>query len=332
MAIIEDSRAPLPSNSSKFMPKLRSFIRAKNLAYKTEKTYCQWIKRYIKYHRLTHPGELDGRHVEQFLHHLAVVDSVSISTQRTALNSLAFLYNQFLDQPLGKLNITPSRVPRKIPSVFSKREAAAVISHLSSPWNLAASLMYGSGLRTNEVLSLRVSDIDFERLVIAVMNGKGNKDRYALLPHILTSRLKDHIKLVKSIHTADLKNGLGETILPGARTLTNSLLAKEFGSQFLFPSSRLMYDLSAKKPRRHHIYDRSLQRQVKQAILNAGINKRASCHTFRHSFATHLLEQGTDIRTVQELLGHANVSTTQIYTHVLHTGILKTASPLDSGK
>ena len=225
MSIIKDSRAPLPPDSSKFMPSLRAFIRARNLAYKTEKTYCQWIKRYIKYHKFTHPQDMDGRHVEQFLHHLAVVEYVAVSTQRTALNSLAFLYNKFLGQPLGVLNITPSRVPKKVPSVFSVNEANTVISHLSNPRQLAASLIYGSGLRTNETISLRVRDIDFGRSAICVRNGKGNKDRYTLLPGSLLGALKDQIKIVRSVHNADLKNGFGEALLTGAHALNTSASA-----------------------------------------------------------------------------------------------------------
>ena len=331
MAIIEDIRSPIPRNSPRFMHQLRAFIRLRNLALKTEQTYCQWIKRYIKYHQFKHPKDMGDKHVEQFLHHLAVVDNVAISTQRTALNAMAFLYNQFLQQPLGDLNITPSRVPKKVPNVFSASEAFDVIKRLTNPWGLAASLMYGAGLRVNEVVSLRVNSLDFDRKTILVQNGKGNKERYTLLPDIAVPALQRQLAHVESLLSADQARGVGGVFISGLMARQSSSAAYEFGWQFLFPSTKLMLDEENHTLRRHHIYGRSLQRKVKQAIQNAGINKRASSHTFRHSFATHLLEQGTDIRTVQELLGHANVSTTEIYTHVLHRGILATPSPLDRG-
>jgi integron integrase len=326
---IEETRPPIPNGSKRFMHRLRASIRARNLAFKTEKTYCQWIKRYIKYHRLQRPEKMGPLHVEQFLHHLAVVEDCSVSTQRTALNSLAFLYNQFLAQPLGQLSYTPSRAPTKVPSVFSKREAALVLSHLPCPFQLAASLMYGAGFRTNEVTSLRIQDIDFDLHTILVRNGKGGKQRRTLLPDKLVPALENQIFTVNALHQSDLQNGFGEAYTHGAHNRQSKLQARSLGWQYLFPSGKLMFDQVSKSLRRHHFSDRSLQRHVKRAISRSGVTKQASCHTFRHSFATHLLEQGTNIRVVQELLGHADVSTTEIYTHVLHRGILSTNSPLD---
>lgn len=334
MSSNDDVRRPLPANSQKFMHQLRAFIRARNLAYKTEQTYCYWVKRYIKYHRLRHPKAMHAQHVEQFLHHLAVVETCGKSTQRTALNALAFLYNKFLRRPLGQLNVTPSRAPKRVPSVFSKREAGLVISLLNEPWKLAAGLMYGSGLRVGEVISLQIGDIDFEVAAITVRNGKGSKDRRTLLPMSLLKDLKTQIAVAKSVHHADRSRGFNSATKAASSAGSGLELASksDIGAHFLFPSAKLMFDERIGAPLRSHIYDRSLQRNVKQAIHLSGINKRASCHTFRHSFATHLLEQGTNIRVVQELLGHANVSTTEIYTHVLHHGILSTSSPIDENR
>ena len=257
----------VPGDSERFMHQLRRFIRSRNLSYRTETTYCFWIKRYIRYHRLKHPREMDSIHVEQFLHHLAVVAHVSINTQKIALNALSFLYNKFLNSPLGELHITRAKQSRRVPVVFSHKEATSIIARLNFPWKAIASIMYGSGLRVSEAISLRVKDVDFNQMMIVVRQGN--------CPEIHAQRNCD-----ATMFTQD-----------------------------------------------HY---RSLQRNVKAAIHRARINKHASCHTFRHSFATRLLEQGNDIRTVQELLGHSDVSTTEIYTHVLHRGVLGVKSPIDS--
>ena len=323
-------KTPLNKIPNKFMTRLRSFIRAKNLAYKTEQTYCFWIKRYLKYHKLQQPQNLSSQHVEQYLHHLAVVDNVSVGTQKVALNSLAFLYNQFLEQPLGNLNITKAKVSRKIPTVFSHKEATAIILNLTSPWKLLAQLMYGSGLRTSEAIKLRVKDIDFDHQMIIVRSGKGNKDRRTVLPDALAFDLQLQIQVVSKIHQKDISDGYGEVYMPNALNRKYRTASKQLPWQFLFPSHKLSKDPRTSDIRRHHVYDRSLQRNVKKAIQKAHIPKHASCHTFRHSFATKLLEQGNDIRTVQELLGHADVKTTEIYTHVLHKGVLGVKSPIDN--
>lgn len=326
---MEDMRGILPAKPVRFMHKLRAFIRAKNLAYTTEKTYCFWVKRYIFYHNKQHPEEMGVAHVEQFLHHLAVVKNVSISTQKTALNALAFLYNQFLDRPLGRIHITKATVQRRVPVVFSHQEAIAVIERLSHPWQLIASIMYGSGLRTSEAISVRVKDIDFDQHMIIVRSGKGGKDRRTILPEIVIDKLHEQIITVMRLHESDLKNGYGEVAMPNALSRKYPSAAKELAWQYLFPSYKYSRDPRSGLERRHHVYDRSLQRNVKNSIRACGIPKHANCHTFRHSFATRLLEQGNDIRTVQELLGHSNVETTEIYTHVLHKGVLGVRSPVD---
>ena len=329
MNTINDIRHKLPEQPTRFMDRLRAFIRAKNLAYKTEKTYCHWIKRFIKFHNMQKPQEMGEMHVEQFLHHMAVVDNVSVGTQKTALNAIAFLYNQFLKQPLVNLNITKTKVSKRIPTVFSHVEAKSVIELIPHPWKLMAKIMYGSGLRTGEVISLRLKDIDFDQQMIIVRSGKGNKDRRTVLPVSIISELHEQIHQVSCIHESDLANGYGEVYLPTALSRKYPSAAKELAWQYLFPSYKLSHDPRTQMIRRHHVYDRSLQKNVKTAIKKSRITKHASCHTFRHSFATNLLERGNDIRTVQELLGHADVSTTEIYTHVLHKGVLGVKSPID---
>ena len=295
----------------------------------TKNIYCLWIKRYIFYHHKQHPKDMGEVHIEQYLHHLAVVKHVSVSTQRVALNALVFLYNQFLNQPIGKINISKAKVQRRVPVVFSHQEATAVIKRLSHPWQLIASIMYGGGLRTSEAISLRVKDIDFDQQMIIVRSGKGNKDRRTILPESLIDQLHEQIITVMRLHESDLANGYGEVYMPDALARKYPSAARELAWQFLFPSFKYSRDPRSGVERRHHVYDRSLQRNVKNSLRACHIPKHANCHTFRHSFATRLLEQGNDIRTVQELLGHSNVETTEIYTHVLHRGVLGVRSPVD---
>lgn len=329
MDVMDDVRGAAPRNPVKFMDQLRLFIRGRNLAYATEKTYCLWVKRYIRFHRLKHPKDMSEMHVEQFLHHLAVVRHVSPNTQKIALNALAFLYSKFLDRPLLHLQITAARGSRRIPVVFSHEEAMAVINLLSIPWKLLAELMYGAGLRTSEAIGLRVKDIDFDQDMIIVRFGKGAKDRRTVLPNSVKLGLKQQISNAAQMHEADLANGYGEVYMPNALARKYPSAAKSFAWQYVFPSTKLSLDPRADLLRRHHVSDRALQRNVKAAIYRAKIPKHASCHTFRHSFATRLLEGGNDIRTVQELLGHTDVATTEIYTHVLHKGVLGVNSPVD---
>lgn len=332
MPIISEARRPLPPNPVRFMHRLRALIRQRNLSWATEKAYCSWIKRFIKFHNMQNPNNMSDQHVEQFLHHLAIVREVTGNTQKSALNALAFLFNQFLEKPLGKLNITKAKKPRKIPAVFSHDEAIGIISCLGHPYRLMAMLMYGSGLRVGEVVALRVQDLDFANRIIMVIKGKGDKDRRAIMPDETISALQAQLSIVAERHDSDLANGFGAAYMPIAQRANARHVRKEFKWQFLFPASNLSYDPTTNSPRRHHIHPSSVQRSIKQAITRQRITKQASCHTLRHSFATRLLEQGTNIRVVQELLGHASVSTTEIYTHVLHKHGLLAISPLDQVK
>lgn len=330
MPRIPEIRDPLPAHPNKFMHRLRDFIRKRGLAHATEKSYCGWVKRFIKYHHFKHPEEMNYQHVEQFLHHLAAVSDVSVNTQKSALNALAFLYKQFLRQPLGHLDITKARQQRKTPVVFSHDEALAVIGSLAHPWSLLSQLMYGAGLRVSEVIALRVRDIDFEHKIIRVEKSKGGKSRNTLLPHEAIKFLHRQLDVVSDLHNRDLRNGYGKVFINNNQLHVNLSASKEFRWQYLFPSKTLSYDMTAQCPRRHHVQIKSVQRHIKQAINSCRITKDGSPHTFRHSFATRLLEQGTNIRIVQELLGHSNVSTTQIYTHVLHENVFNIKGPLDN--
>lgn len=329
MARIPENRVPIPLHSNKFIHRLRAFIRQKKLSLSTEKSYVNWTKRLIKFHGMKHPDDMGSAHVEQFLHSLAVVNVVTVNTQKAALNAMAFLFNQFLDKPLGQLNITTAKRKHKVASVFSHNEALMVINALSPPWNLMASIMYGSGLRVNEVITLRIKDIDFENHRLVVENGKGGKDRVTLLPKVLAELLEHQMKVVFQMHQADLKKGEGSAYLSEDVSNKRSNQSREFSWQYLFPGNTLSFDLSSQQRRRHHVNEKTLQRQVKQSINRCRLNKSGSPHTFRHSFATRLLEQGVSIRVIQELLGHASVTTTEIYTHVLHKRSIDIKSPLD---
>jgi integron integrase len=328
VARIPENRMPLPVHPNKFIHRLRAFIRKRNLSLSTEKSYVNWTKRFIKFHGMKHPDEMGPEHVEQFLHSLAVVDVVTVNTQKAALNAMAFLFNQFLAMPLGQLNITSAKRKHKVPIVFSHKEALKVIGALAPPWNLMASIMYGSGLRVSEVITLRVKDIDFDNHRLVVENGKGGKDRVTMLPTTLTEQLTHQIDVTFSVHQSDLKRGHGSAYLAEQVSDKLSARSKEFSWQYLFPSNTLSFDLSSQLPRRHHVSEKTLQRQVKCSIIQCRLTKSGSPHTFRHSFATRLLEQGVSIRVIQELLGHASVTTTEIYTHVLHKRSLDIKSPL----
>ena len=264
--------------------------------------------------------------VEVFLADLAIKRHSSPSTQKTALNALSCLYKQFLGVDLGQLNFQYAQVTRNIPVVFSHHEASSVIKSLSDPYKLKAQLMYGAGLRISECCRLRVQDIDFEMNMIVIRKSKGNKDRTTLLPKVTTDRLRQQIELVKNLHQTDLNNGYGEVYLPYALARKYPNAPKELAWQYIFPSSNLSTDPRSTVKRRHHIVDRTVQRNVKRAIFSAGINKKSGCH----SFATRLLENGYDIRTIQQLLGHSDVKTTEIYTHVTKQGGLGVKSPVDS--
>jgi integron integrase len=314
----------------KLLDQLRDAIRLRHYSIRTEETYVQWVRRFILFHGRRHPEEMGRSEITAFLTHLAVKDKISASTQNQALNAIAFLYRQVLKREMGELDeMVRAKRPERLPVFFSHAEAKAVLSHLDGVNKIMGSLLYGSGLRLMECLRLRIKDFDFTYKQIIVHDGKGQKDRATPLPTSLVESLKTQMQTVKAIHDQDLKEGYGAVFLPNAleRKYTNA--NREWGWQYLFPASKRAVDPRTGVVRRHHLDESVLQRAVKMAVRSAGIAKPASCHTFRHSFATHLLASGYDIRTVQELLGHKDVSTTMIYTHVLKSGAQGVKSPLD---
>lgn len=291
----------------------------------------QWVKRFILFHGKRHPGELGASEVEAFLTHLAVDGHVSASTQNQARSALLFLYKEVLGQELPWLdNVEQAQKPRRLPTVLDNDEVRALLGQLQGVHWLTASLLYGSGLRLMEVLRMRVKDVDLKRGEILVREGKGFKDRVTMLPKIVVEPLKGHLLQVKNLHEQDLASGGGEVFLPYALERKYPHAGREWGWQYVFPSTTLSTDPRSGKVRRHHLADETIQRAIKAACRRAGISKPATPHTLRHSFATHLLQGGYDIRTVQELLGHENVATTMIYTHVLNKGGRGVSSPLDT--
>jgi len=316
---------------SKLLSDLRAEIRRKNYSYRTEQAYVGWVKRYIKFHHLRHPRKLSEQHLYEYLTWLANEQNVAASTQNQALCAVLFLYNHVLQQPLENIgDFARARKPQKLPIVMNKKEVRQVFKHMSGTTKLICGLLYGSGLRVSECLRLRVQDIDFEYNQIYVRSGKGLKDRVTVLPQSVKRMLKTHIKKVKLLHNEDLKNGYGVALMPYALSRKYPGEGKKFKWQYLFPSSKLRKDPRSRFVHRHHISDSYIQQQVRIAVDRSEIPKHATCHTFRHSFATHLLSDGYDIRTVQELLGHKKLTTTMIYTHVLKKGGKGIISPLDS--
>jgi len=314
------------NTSSPFLNEVIAAIRVRHYSIRTEKTYVGWIRRFILFHGKRHPAGMGATEVGEFLTHLAVAGNVAASTQNQALNALVFLYKAVLDRPLGDLHgVIRAKKPQRLPVVLSREEIAGLLRHLEGSHWLAACLMYGSGLRLMECVRLRVMDIDFDHQAITVRGGKGAKDRVVSL----TDTLKRHLSSVRNIHAKDLADGYGEVWLPHALARKYPNAAREWGWQYVFPASRRSTDPRSGIIRRHHLDESSLQRAVKIAVRKAGIRKPASCHTLRHSFATHLLERGMDIRTVQEQLGHKDLRTTQLYTHLLRRGGNAVVSPLD---
>ncbi|MBI2380195.1 MAG: integron integrase [Gammaproteobacteria bacterium] len=305
-------------------------IRAKHYSIRTERVYVQWIRRYIVFHGTRHPMDLGRSHLERFLSFLAVDGRVAAATQNQALAAILFLYRDVLGSPLAWVDeVVRAKKPVKLPVVLTRDEVSRVLGRMEgTPW-LMASLLYGSGLRLMECLRLRIKDVDFGMHQIVVHDGKGAKDRVTTLADKLVPALHTQIERVQRLHESDLAAGLGEAPLPYALDRKLPSASREFAWQFLFPSKRLSADPRDGVVRRHHVDEKVLQRAVKEAVRGAAVYKPASCHTFRHSFATHLLESGYDIRTVQELLGHSDVATTQIYTHVLNRGGQGVRSPLD---
>jgi integron integrase len=327
---IDDVRHFIPANSEKFTHQLRLHMRAAGYAYQTEKTYVHWIKRYIRFHRMRHPRELSEQHIEQYLTHLGLKRQCSPATQRIALNALIYLYRKFMGVELMSLSFTHAPPKRRLPVVLSHQEVGQILSHLHGKYRLMVELLYGSGLRQNELLSLRIKDIDFEFGTITVRGGKGDKDRTTLLPRKLAPALEHQIDVTATLHQRDLEDGYGEVYMPYALARKYPTVARELGWQFLFPSINLSADPRSGVIRRHHLHHTSLRKQVRKAKLAANIQKPVRCHTFRHSFATQLLQSGYDLRTIQKLLGHSDVRTTEIYTHVLGRGAMGVVSPIDN--
>lgn len=304
-------------------------LRRQHYSYRTELAYLDWIKRFILFHQKRHPRDMGSAEVEAFLTHLAVHGQVAASTQNQALAALLYLYRQVLRQPLEDVSPLRAHKPRRLPAVLTKAEVLAVLEQLTGTHQLMARLLYGSGLRLMECVRLRIKDIDFARQQILVRDGKGAQDRVTLLPARLVPDLHKHLQQVKYLHDRDLQQGYGAVYLPTALDRKYRSAQQAWGWQFVFPSERLSHDPRSEQIRRHHVDPSGLQKAVALAVHRVGLHKRVTCHTFRHSFATHLLEAGYDIRTVQELLGHKDVKTTMIYTHVLNRGGLAVRSPLD---
>ena len=305
-------------------------IRKRHYSYRTEQTYTLWILRYIAYHHNKKPENMGGKEISSFLEYLAVTRNVSSGTQNQALNALIFLYHKTLGIDVGKLgDFSRAKTPKNLPVVLSREEIKDLLSNLSGVHYLMASLLYGTGMRLMECITLRVKDIDFHHQLIHVRRGKGQKDRVVPLPKRLTELLKKQLKKSKEVHQQDLNDGGGDVYLPEALSRKYPSAAREWKWQYVFQSGRLSVDPRSKIVRRHHLHESSLQKHIKKAAEKAMIEKHGKCHVMRHSFATHLLESGADIRTIQELLGHSDVSTTMIYTHVMNSPGITVKSPID---
>lgn len=315
----------------KLLDRVRDAIRAKHYSIRTEEAYVSWIRRFILFHGKRHPKDMGAAEIEEYLTYLAMERNVAASTQNQALSALLFLYQNVLKQDLEHpIDAVRAKKPKRLPTVLTKGEAQQVLAALSGTHQLIAKLLYGSGLRLIESLRLRVKDIDFQQHQIIVRDGKGAKDRITVLPDSLVEPLRKHLRRVKMIHRQDLDDGYGAVYLPDALERKYPNANKAWIWQYVFPSSTLSKDPRSGIVRRHHLHESTVQRAVRKAVKLTRIDKHVTPHVFRHSFATHLLEDGYDIRTVQELLGHEDVKTTMIYTHVLNRGVLAVRSPLDS--
>jgi integron integrase len=315
--------------SERLMDQVREVLRYHHYAIRTEQAYVGWILQFIRFNGKRHPTQMRKPEIERFLSHLAMNRNVAPSTQNQAMNAILFLYKHVLDLPIeDEIQAIRSRKPKRLPTVLSRSEAALLINSLEGTVQLMAKLLYGSGLRLMEVLRLRVQDLDFANQQLLIRDSKGNKDRATLLPEPLHEPLIDHLSRVKALHDKDLLDGFGEVYLPHALSRKYPRAGKSWGWQYIFPSKNISVDPRSGVLRRHHVNESTLQKAVRAASNRANIAKRISCHSLRHSFATHMLEDGVNIRLLQELLGHSDVRTTEIYTHVMNKDIRQIKSPL----
>ena len=319
-----------PVRRFRLLEQVRRGLRVRHYSRRTEIAYCAWVRRFVLFHGRRHPSLMGEQEISAFLNHLATDGRVSASTQNQALHALLFLYRHILCRDMGLIpGLTPAKRGRRLPVVLSVSEVRSVLSHMRGVARLCASLMYGSGLRLSECIQLRVKDIDFDRSEIMVRVGKGNKDRRVPLPRLASTALRVQIERVQKQFERDLRSGVMGAPLPGALERKMPSADRDWSWQYVFPAARVYVERETGKRRRHHIHDSAIQRAVAEAVRSSGIAKRATCHSLRHSFATHLLESGSDIRTIQELLGHTSLQTTMIYTHVLNRGGLGVQSPAD---
>lgn len=320
----------LETKPPRLLDRVREALRVRHLSLRTEKAYLHWIRRYILFHKKRHPSEMGEKEVNAFLTHLAVQRHVSPSTQTQALCALIFLYRTVLEKELGELEgLVRAKRTRRLPVVLTQEEVRHIFGHLQGVDHLFLALLYGTGMRLTEGLRLRVKDLDFALHQITVRNGKGAKDRVTVLPASLVAALQDHLRRVQRLHAKDLREGKGQVSLPYALERKYPKAGEEWGWQYVFPAPERSTDPRSGRQLRHHLHERRIQRAFREAVLKAKIAKPATVHTLRHSFATHLLMSGYDIRTVQELLGHRSVKTTMIYTHVLNRGGKGVQSPAD---
>jgi integron integrase len=316
----------------RLLDRLRQAIRVRHYSRRTEQAYVHWVRRFVLFHGKRHPARMGAPEVGEFLSFLAVREGVAASTQNQALNALVFLYRDVLEQPLEAIGaVVRAKQPHRLPVVLAPAEVRALFGELRGTPRVVAGLLYGSGLRLLEAVRVRVKDLDFARREIVVRDGKGRHDRVTMLPARLVEALRQQLDVARALHLADLAEGFGAVYLPDALARKYPGAAREWGWQYVFPAQQRSCDPRTGEVRRHHLSEATVQRAVRAAVMRAGLVKPASCHSLRHSFATHLLERGQDIRTVQELLGHRSVATTMIYTHVLNRGARGVVSPLDSG-
>jgi integron integrase len=315
---------------SQLLDQVRDRVRTLHYSIRTEEAYLKWIREFIIFHSKRHPGQMGAPEIGTFLSHLATKRKVAASTQNQALAALLFLYKEVLAQEIDWVTeVERAKRSKRLPVVFTKEEAQAVLSHLKDEKWLMVSLLYGAGLRLMECVRLRVKDVDFAQQQITIRDGKGGKDRVTILPQLLIEPLHRQLLRAKVLHERDIREGFGRVSLPYALARKYPGAEREWYWQYVFPANKRSVDPRTGREQRHHIAETALQKAVKSAVRAASINKPGSCHTFRHSFATHLLEAGYDIRTIQELLGHADVQTTMIYTHVLNRGGKGVRSPID---